>query len=333
VTDPVGAEVLLYKYELHHRRLVPVFQRSLGRTPLTSVSLPRGSYLCVIKREGFHDVSYPVLIGRQEHWDGVRPGEKDSFPIELPPLGALEEDDCYVPAGWFWSGGDEDAMEAAPRQRLWCESFVMKRFPVTNREYIAFLDDLVRHGQEEEALRYAPRERGRSEGELGPVLYGRDPSGKFVLQPDREGQIWDPDMPVVLVDWSCAEAYSAWKGNGSRVPTVLEWEKAGRGVDGRFFPWGDYLDPVWCSMTQSHALLRAPSRVDSYSIDVSPHGIRGLAGNVRDWCGSADAGATKQPVRGGAWNIGQRLCRMATRNPLQADARMPYVGFRVVRGL
>jgi serine/threonine-protein kinase len=89
VTDPPGAEVLLHKYELQHRRLVPVFQRSLGRTPLTSVSLPRGSYLCVLKREGFHDVNYPVLIGRQEHWDGVRPGEKDSFPIELPPLGAL----------------------------------------------------------------------------------------------------------------------------------------------------------------------------------------------------------------------------------------------------
>ncbi len=90
VTDPPGAEVLLHKYELRHRRLVPVFQRSLGHTPLEGVSLPRGSYLCVIKREGFHDVSYPVLIGRQEHWDGARPGERDPFPIALPAQGTLD---------------------------------------------------------------------------------------------------------------------------------------------------------------------------------------------------------------------------------------------------
>ncbi len=336
VTDPPGAEVLLHKYELRHRRLVPVFQRSLGRTPLTSVSLPRGSYLCVIKREGFHDVSYPVLIGRQEHWDGVRAGERDPFPIELPPLGALEEDDCYVPAGWFWSGGDEEAFEAAPRQRVWCEAFVMKKFPVTNQQYIEFLDDLVAHGRDEDALRFAPRERGRAEGELGPLVYGRDSLGKFVLQPDHEGHVWDPQMPVVLVDWSCANAYCDRNAQKTQQPwrlsAVQEWEKAARGADGRFYPWGDVLDPSWCSMTQSHAGLRAPSPVHAFPIDCSPLGVRGLAGNVRDWCERSSI-AGKADVRGGSWNLGTRACHMATRNLLQADARVPYVGFRQVRSV
>jgi serine/threonine protein kinase/formylglycine-generating enzyme required for sulfatase activity len=333
VTDPPGAEVFLHKYEVQHRRLVPVFQRSLGRTPLVSVSLPRGSYLCVIKREGFHDVSYPVLIGRQEHWDGVRPGEGDPFPIELPPLGTLEEDDCYVPAGWFWSGGDEDAVEGAPRQRLWCDAFTMKRHPVTNRRYLAFLDNLLADGREDAALRLAPRERGRADGELGPIIYGRASDGTFVLQPDREGHIWDPEMPVVLVDWECAQAYAAQDPERLwRLPTVREWEKAGRGTDGRFYPWGDFLDPAWCSMNDSHAKVRSPSRVSSFPVDVSPYGVSGLAGNVRDWCAPLDPSVTTRDVRGGAWNLSPRHCRLATRgSPLQPHSRLPYLGFRLVR--
>jgi serine/threonine-protein kinase len=278
-----------------------------------------------------------VLIGRQEHWDGARPGQNEPFPIQLPAMGTLEEDDCYVPAGWFWSGGDEEAFEAAPRQRLWCDAFVMKRFPVTNRQYIQFLDDLVAQGREPDALRFAPRERGRAEGELGPLVYGQGALGKFVLQPDHEGHVWDPEMPVVLVDWGCANAYAEWNARAQhrpwRLSTVFEWERAARGADGRFYPWGDVLDPSWCSMTHSHAALRAPSPVNTFPVDSSPLGVRGLAGNVRDWCGSADDGATKHPVRGGAWNLGTRACHMATRNLLQADARVPYVGFRLVRSV
>ena len=29
------------------------------------------------------------------------------------------------------------------RRSLWCDGLIVKRFPVTNRQYIAFLDDLV----------------------------------------------------------------------------------------------------------------------------------------------------------------------------------------------
>ncbi|MDP6934657.1 MAG: serine/threonine-protein kinase, partial [Myxococcota bacterium] len=180
-TDPPGAEVLLHRYITRNRRLVPVLESSLGSTPLDRVSLPRGSYLCVIRSEGRPDVRYPVHIERQGHWDGRPPGALEPHPIQVPATADLGPHDCFVPAGWFWSGGDPEASFPLPRRRLWVPSLVLRRFPVTNIEYMAFLDDLVATGREEQALRHVPRERAGKVGEQGAMIYGRRDDGGFEL--------------------------------------------------------------------------------------------------------------------------------------------------------
>ena len=59
-----------------------------------------------------------------------------------------------------------------------------------------------------------------------------------------------------MVDWHGAQAFAAWEsartGQPWRLPRELAWEKAARGVDGRFYPWGDGFDPSWASMRRSH---------------------------------------------------------------------------------
>ncbi len=353
VTDPPGAEVLLHRYETQNRRLVPVFERSLGPAPLTTVSLPKGSYLCVLRAEGRPDVRYPVHIERGAHWDGVPPGDTAPHPIRLPGPEELGQGDCYVPAGWFVSGGDPEAVGSLPQRRLWADRLVMRRFPVTNREYIEFLDDLVASGREEEALRHVPRERVGHGGELGAMAYGRDDQGRFELVVDADGDAWLPDLPVCLVDWWGAAAYSEWlaarTGAPWRLPGELEWEKTARGADGRFFPWGDATDPSWCCMRESHAGRPLPAVVDSYPVDESPYGVRGLGGNMRDWCadvyepgGPASAGGRvsrpervrgRDPrvLRGGSWFMSAGLLRAAFRRADEPDLRYYLLGFRVAR--
>jgi len=302
VTNPPGAEVLLHRYALHNRRLVPRFERSLGTTPLRAVSLPMGSYLCVLKHPERAEVRYPVSIGRGEHWHGVPPEGGDPMPVPLPSAGALGPDDRYVPPGWFACGGDPQLERSLSARRVWVDGQVFRRFPVTNTQYIAFLDALVAEGRPEEALRHAPRERAGTAGEQVPPIYGFDGT-RFSLRPDAEGDVWAPDWPVCMVDWHGARAFAAWEaartGQPWRLPVELAWEKAARGVDGRSFPWGDGFDPSWACMRLSHRGRPLPTVVGAYTIDESPYGIRDLAGSMVDWCADlfAEAGPPASSTR------------------------------------
>ena len=356
-TEPSGATVRLFRYARQHRRLVPQFERALGTTPLQAVPLAMGSYLAVIEHPACDAVRYPVQITRQAHWDGIPPGAQAPLAVVLPPRGTLGEGERYVPAGWFASGGDPEAMLALPARRLWCDGFVMQRFAVTYRAYHAFLDHLVDTGREAEALRHAPQ--GRSAiGEAVPKPWRRDASGHFHLQPDEDGDEPPLDAPVMLVDWEAASAYAAWLAEAHprpwRLPGELEWEKAARGVDGRWLPWGDHHDPSW-SRVRASWRGRAHGdygwvAVDRYPVDESVYGIRGLAGNARAWCvadrGVAEGGRVVPPTpaelarggaprvaRGGSWGSRPWELRSASRAPLAEDYRNVFVGIRLVYSL
>ncbi len=356
-TEPQGAQVTIRRYQSRNRRLVLGTGSELGCTPLEAVSLSMGSYLLEIRAPGCHEVRYPVSIGRQEHWDGIPPGESQARPVVLPPQGQLQADECYVPAGWFRSGGDPQAHSGLPAHRLWCEGFVARRFPVTNGEYLAFLNDLSQKGREEEAWRYVVRERSGSADQQGAPIFGRDQRGRFVLRPDAEGDLWCEDWPVMMVDLPSALAFARWltaaTGQPWRLPAELEWEKAARGVDGRHFPWGNWFDPSWCCMCHSDrgAFL---SVTDSFPVDESPYGLRGMAGNVADWCadrhevGPRLDGARVLPgsqpegkelersgwvARGGAWTMQGAQLRCAWRHSFTPNSRDFNLGFRPVRSL
>jgi formylglycine-generating enzyme required for sulfatase activity/tRNA A-37 threonylcarbamoyl transferase component Bud32 len=346
VTDPEGAAVDLYRFVLQRRRLVPVFERSLGVTPLREVPLPMGSYLLVIRAKDRAEVRYPVLVGRREHWDGVPPGETEPFPIRLPLASELGPDDVYVPAGWFWCGGElEQLTDPVPFRRVWAHPFVIAKHPVTNAEYVAFLNDLLAQGRAEEAARFVPVAQ-RAGAPTGIVRQG----DAYALGVDESGSAWLPRVPVVNVPWEHARAHAAWRsardGLPWRLPFELEWEKAARGVDGRVYPFGSELDPAWCRTKASWTDQPGPVAVDAHPQDVSVYGARGMTGNVAQWTldprpgGSAVQGgridlrfeeAAMRRCRGGSWSHNSWFCRVDVRKMVLAKLGADSIGFRILR--
>ncbi len=320
-TDPPGAEVHAYRYELRDRRLVPTPWARLGVTPVHAHELPIGSWLLVIRHPERAEVRYPVVIGRLQHWDGVPPGASEPLPVPLPSPTDLGADDRYVPPGWCVTGGDPGAVHPRPAARVWVDGFVARRHPVTNAEVLVFLQAL---GDEAEA--HAP----------GGGAFHRDPSGRWVLGRDAEGDVWQLEWPASMVTWSSAQRYAAWERERSglpwRLPHELEWEKAARGVDGRTWPWGDHFDPSLACTWDSHAEKPGPWPVGQPPGDRSVYGVAGAVGGVSEWCLDLfDASTNQRILRGSNWAAGARMGRLASRMRQSAEHPDPLTGFRLFR--
>ena len=339
LTTSRPATVRLSVYAPHRRRLHADPIGPEQPTPLLLRELPIGSYLAEIRTADGIEVCRPLSITRCVHTEAS---------VWIPE--AIPEGMVYVPAGPYWCGGDAQAFGTPlPLQRVWVDGFFISRFPVTNADYIAFLDDLVDRGLEQAALACAPRERGRK----GTMVYGRTDSGHFQLVPDHDGDLWHPRWPVVMLSFFAMQAYAAWKteqtGLEYRLPYELEWEKAARGsADSRAHVWGtDAFDPSWCRVALSTGAGRsAPAPVDDYAVDVSPYGVRGLAGNVTDICLDhyhregpiirdgkwrvREEPTGLRPVRGGQWAGHPGKARLCWRGGAEESALSALNGFRLV---
>jgi serine/threonine protein kinase/formylglycine-generating enzyme required for sulfatase activity len=358
-TDPPDAMVEVYRFETRARRLEREPTEVLGPTPIDGANVAAGSYLLVLRAPGRPLVSYPVHIEREGHWNSSPPGAKRTKPVRVLSEGLVPRSMIYIPEGWATYGGDPNARGSSPRQRLWHYPYFIGRNPVTHLEYLAFLDALLAAGDQEQALDRVPSVRVPRSPE--PVsLYQLSPSGqRFVPSEDTPLGPLRMDAPVSLVRWHDAAAYCLWLQARDklpwRLPSELEREKAGRGVDGRPFPWGSHSDPTFHCTQDSHLEYPAPPASDGFPIDTSPYGVRGLAGGVADWCqdefrhrGAPHRGAVvneppplvagddevsarpvRRSVRGGSFDGAAQNGRCAARNGQSAIRRKVGLGFRL----
>ncbi|MFB6263069.1 MAG: protein kinase, partial [Bradymonadaceae bacterium] len=281
-SSPADVSTTLARYETSNRRLIPGNRESLGTTPTRAESVAFGSYLLEFAPSDRPNVRRPVDVDRET---------ERTIDVRLPPASAKREGFVYVPAGDYLTGGDPDAFDPSPPERIHVGGFFCARFPVTFGEYLAWFNELYdEYG--EAAMERAPQTR-QAEGLL--VRYDEE-SGRWV--PDEiliegtarerypEGEGHEFDLPVLGIRAEDAEAYCRWRserdGRDYRLPTADELEKAGRGVDGRYFPWGNDFVETYCKMRDSRPENPPqPEPVGAFEEDVSPYGVRDLAGGVK----------------------------------------------------
>ena len=361
-TSPSGARVHLERFVTLHRRLVAHSLGEIGVTPLEKYPIAMGSYRFRIQRDGYEDALVPIQISREGTWNVDIPDGVDSC-IVLQPKGSVSEDEIFIPKGWFWCGGDPELANSLDKKKIWVDSFVISKYPITNAQYIAFLNDLMEHGNKSEAMQHVPRERAGTYGEEGATIYGYDEKTGFYLRPDADGDVWGMDWPVMMVNWVSACAYTSWRAEQDglpwRLPYELEWEKAARGADSRIYPWGNHFDPAWCIMRESNPGRPMPQSIYAQPLDESPYGVQGMGGNIRNWTLSSAKSDYSQCVvmpkpeilpelfdmkdpakagpqrvdRGGCWNGSYRYSRVAGRDFVFPWRKDDFLGFRIVRDI
>ncbi|MEM6925317.1 MAG: bifunctional serine/threonine-protein kinase/formylglycine-generating enzyme family protein [Myxococcota bacterium] len=280
--DPDGAEAFLYRWVTRRRLMELELVRPLGRTPLVEVPLDHGSWVIELRHPERAPVRWPLLVERGGHAENRRPGGTGPHPIYLPRRGELGPDDCYVPAGHCLVGRNHELdldIPSMPLTKVWVDGFVVRRFPVTTEDYLAYLAALQDAGQHEQAIEDVPHRRGE------PRL--RLEEGRFAPGEGPHGEVWEARSPMVMLTWPMARRYAAWRARTDGLPWRLgweiEWEKAARGADGRPYPWGWNVHATWARIRATPDVSGTLSAVHDFETDRSVFGVRGLGGNAADW--------------------------------------------------
>ncbi len=234
------------------------------------------------------------------------PVKREFFPEMVP-----------IPAGTFLMGSEEGPDNEKPAHRVWVNSFMIGKFPLTNAEYRIFVEET---------------------GSSGPPFWSDETFSH-------------PDKPVVGTSWYDAIAYCDWlskrSGKKFRLPTEAEWERAARGGrDSKKYPWGD--EPPWEKPFAGYDLEQGgPQRVGLN--EPNGFGLYDMSEGVHEWCSDfydsnyyhyspernppGPPSGQRRASRGGSWRHRIKFSRCAARSSLPPTFRYADYGFRLAMSL
>jgi iron(II)-dependent oxidoreductase len=241
----------------------------------------------------------PVAFNEAPHKEQVTPG---------PEMVRVEggEHEIGAPDSGFAYDNER------PRHRVELEPFWIDRTPVTNGDYLRFMEDT---------------------GAEPPMYWEREGEGGWVRT--AMGVHWelDPDEPVVHVSWEEADAFARWAEK--RLPTEAEWEAAARGANRERANLDQFS--FGCAPT------------GAYADAASDCGALQMLGDVWEWTSSDFTaypgfrafpypeysevffGDAHKVLRGGAWATRRDVIRTSFRNWDLPQRRQIFSGIRCAR--
>ncbi|MEM7410770.1 MAG: ergothioneine biosynthesis protein EgtB [Myxococcota bacterium] len=220
-----------------------------------------------------------------------------------------------------------------PRHRVYLQPFELARRPVTNREYLAF----VEAGGYEDPTHWlsdgwaAVTERGWQ----APLYWRREDTGwtTFTLGGRRT---LDLDAPVCHLSFYEADAYA--RAQGSRLPSEAEWETAAlrsveaseRLIEGNFVESGA-LHPRRAPVDATGDLVQLFGDVWEWTQSAyGPYpGYRPIEGALGEYNGKFMS--SQMVLRGGSCATPADHIRASYRNFFYPDARWQFSGIRLAR--
>lgn len=164
-----------------------------------------------------------------------------------------------IPGGTKFRGSHDGNRDEMPRHQITLSSFAIDIHPVTNDQFVRFLEVMG----------------GEKDSNHNDIIRLRDSrikrsGGKLSIESGYAKH------PVVGVTWYGAVAYARWIGK--RLPTEAEWEIAARGEhENSLYPTGDDIEK-----SQANFFSSDTTAVMSYA--PNSFGLYDMAGNVYEWC-------------------------------------------------
>lgn len=178
---------------------------------------------------------------------------------EMKSTDPIETKMVIIQGGSFSRGSNQGARDESPRHIIELTPFAMDTHPVTNEQFVRFLEAMggEKDGNNNDMIRLRDSRIKRS-------------GGKVSIESGYSKH------PVVGVSWYGASAYAKWVGK--RLPSEVEWEVAAYGTENDAqYPTGNTIE-----RSQANFFSSDTTAVASYLPNT--YGLYDMAGNVYEWC-------------------------------------------------
>ena len=255
-----------------------------------------------------------------------REGKTGGTRAKTIPIGFLDFEETIVTIGHDGAGFAYD--NEGPRHQALVPAFSLASRPVTNGEYMAFIED---NGYKRSELWLSLGWMTVNEQRWQAPLYWTKRDGAWWNSTLSGFRRVDESEPVTHVSYFEADAYANW--TGARLPTEFEWERAAFDypLEGNFVEDENFHPHALSTLGDDRRLHQMFGDVWEWTRSAySPYpGYRAAPGALGEYNGKFMC--NQYVLRGGSCATSRSHIRRTYRNFFQPEKRWQFTGIRLAR--